>query len=41
MDLRIWNLDWFSESGQMCAMKEVTLFSNDAKESAKEVMKVS
>lgn len=34
--------DWFSESGGMCAMKEVTLFSDDAKskESAKQLMQV-
>ena len=32
-----------SESGEMCAMKEVTLFSDDAKskESAKQLMQVS
>lgn len=31
-----------SESGEMCAMKEVTLFSDDAKsrESAKQLMQV-
>lgn len=39
----ICNLDWFSENGDMCAMKEVTLFSDDAKskESAKQLMQVS
>lgn len=33
----------FSESGEMCAMKEVTLFSDDAKskESAKQLGQVS
>lgn len=32
----------FSENGEMCAMKEVTLFSDDAKskESAKQLMQV-
>lgn len=35
-------LESFSESGEMCAMKEVTLFSDDAKsrESAKQLMQV-
>lgn len=39
----IFTLDLFSESGEMCAMKEVTLFSDDAKskESAKQLMQVS
>jgi len=33
----------FRESGEMCAMKEVTLFSDDAKskESAKQLMQVN
>lgn len=33
---------WYSDSGEMCAMKEVTLFSDDAKskESAKQLMQV-
>lgn len=36
-------LVFFSESGEMCAMKEVTLFSDDAKsmESAKQLMQVN
>jgi hypothetical protein len=39
----IYNLNWFSESGEMCAMKEVALFSDDAKskESAKQLMQVT
>ena len=34
---------FYSERGEMCAMKEVTLFSDDAKskESAKQLMQVS
>lgn len=42
-----WHLSFlcfvFSESGEMCAMKEVTLFSDDAKskESAKQLGQVS
>jgi hypothetical protein len=36
-------LQSLSDSGEMCAMKEVTLFSDDAKskESAKQLMQVS
>lgn len=41
--LNICTISYFcSESGEMCAMKEVTLFSDDAKskESAKQLMQV-